>query len=44
MVDANEGKRAISQIEVVTCANCGAAVKCEDGKPVATCCGDFQRS
>lgn len=43
MVDANEGKRAISAITFATCKSCGATVKLEDGKPVEKCCENFQR-
>jgi hypothetical protein len=43
MVNVNEGKRAVSSITKEVCKNCGAVVKCEDGKPTVECCGNFQK-
>jgi hypothetical protein len=43
MLNVNEGKRAIRTSTKETCSNCGAVVKCEDGKPTVKCCGNFEK-
>ncbi len=42
-INANEGPRAVSTRETVTCKSCGVRVILENGEPIEKCCEQFER-